>query len=127
MTRKAFTRAVQAALAAVAVGLASAVGMATDRTPASTVTSEQPSATPASAASPAPRLTRAQREDRRRSAATRALLERHGCWTDRAPAGVTPSHAVVTLPGGEPALVAAAIGFGIWLDGDPGVLHGFCP
>lgn len=57
-----------------------------------------------------------------------SLLARHHCWTGEAPAGAPdPGHAVVTVHGGRPRLVDAAVGFGIWLDGDPGVLHGFCP
>ena len=57
-----------------------------------------------------------------------SLLARHHCWTGEAPAGAPdPGHAVVTIHGGRPHLVDAAVGFGIWLEGDPGVLHGFCP
>ena len=56
------------------------------------------------------------------------LLEAHGCWTDAAPAGAPePRHAVVSRPGGRPKLVAADVGYGIWLEGEAGVLHGFCP
>jgi hypothetical protein len=54
------------------------------------------------------------------------LVERRDCWTGEAPAGVVPGHAVVTLPGERAALVPAEVGFGIWLDGDPGRLHAFC-
>ena len=54
------------------------------------------------------------------------LVERHDCWTGEAPGGVIPGHAVVTLPGERAALVPAEVGFGIWLDGDPGRLHAFC-
>lgn len=56
------------------------------------------------------------------------LVGRHDCWTGAAPAGApVPSHAVVTRPGRRAQLVDADVGFGIWLDGDPGVLHAFCP
>ena len=62
-----------------------------------------------------------------RAARTMRLFRRHGCWTGDAAAGAVPTHALVTLPGKQPALVEADVGFGIWLDGDPGVLHAFCP
>lgn len=59
------------------------------------------------------------------------LVTGHDCWTDEAPAGAVPGHAVVTLPGTDhrarPHVVPADVGFGIWLDGDPGTLHAFCP
>ena len=55
------------------------------------------------------------------------LVAAHDCWTDDAPAGVVPGHAVVTLPGAHPRVVPADVGFGIRLDGDPGTLHAFCP
>jgi hypothetical protein len=56
------------------------------------------------------------------------LLRTHDCWTAAAPAGApVPEHAVVTLAGRRAAYVAADVGYGIWLDGDPGILHGFCP
>lgn len=56
------------------------------------------------------------------------LLARHGCWTGPAPAGSpAPGHAVVTLPGARAELVAADVGFGIWLEHAPGTVHGFCP
>src|SRR5262245_32018193 len=55
------------------------------------------------------------------------LEDRHHCWTGAAPEpDVIPGHAVVTLPGHRPQLVDADVGFGIWLDGDPGTLHAFC-
>jgi len=115
-------------LAALAVAFALLVGMTTDWTPISTATTADPSApAPSTTDAGQPRLTKTQRADQRRAAAVGKLLRRHGCWTGQAPAGVTPTHAVVTLPGAEPALVAAEVGFGIWLDGDPGVVHGFCP
>ena len=64
----------------------------------------------------------------RRAARVSHLLAEHLCWTGAAPAGsASPTRAVVTLPGRRPALVAAEVGYGIWLDGDPGVVHGFCP
>lgn len=56
------------------------------------------------------------------------LLARHGCWTGPAPAGSpAPGHAVVTLPGARARLVAADVGFAIWLEHAPGTVHGFCP
>ena len=55
------------------------------------------------------------------------LFQKHRCWKGEAPAGIVPAHALVTLPGQPPAVVAADVGYGIWLDGDPGELHGFCP
>ena len=55
------------------------------------------------------------------------LLARHHCWSGRAPVGApAPTHALVTPPGGRAHLVPAAVGYGIWLDGKPGVLHAFC-
>jgi hypothetical protein len=63
----------------------------------------------------------------RRSRAERLLAE-YACWTGEIPAGrAAPTHAVVTLPGERAELVDADTGFAIWLDGAPGVLHGFCP
>jgi hypothetical protein len=55
------------------------------------------------------------------------LIAKRDCWTGRAPENTIPGHAIVTLPGTEPAMVKADVGFGIWLDGDPGTLHAFCP
>lgn len=55
------------------------------------------------------------------------LVVRHDCWTGAAPEGVEPTHAVISRPGGTARRVAARVGFGIWLDGDPGLIHGFCP
>lgn len=55
-----------------------------------------------------------------------SLMEANGCWSGAAPEGVSPTKAVVTLPGQRPRLVAADVGFGIWLEHDPGILHGFC-
>lgn len=54
------------------------------------------------------------------------IVERHDCWSGAAPAGVEPTHAVVTLPGQVARRVPADVGYGIWLDHDPGVLHAFC-
>ena len=63
----------------------------------------------------------------KRSRAERLLAE-YACWTGEIPAGQSvPTHAVVTLPGQRAELVDADTGFAIWLDGAPGVLHGFCP
>lgn len=73
---------------------------------------------------PPTRDTRAER----RAARVAVLMAEHGCWSDAAPAGApAPTRAVVTLPDGGPRLATAEVGYGIWLDGDPGVLHGFCP
>ena len=55
------------------------------------------------------------------------LISGHDCWTGTAPQGVIPGHAVVTSPGHRARLVDAGVGFAIWLDGAPGVLHAFCP
>ena len=55
------------------------------------------------------------------------LVERHDCWTGAAPAGTEPARAVVTLPGGRASVVGAGVGYRIWLDDRPGVLHAFCP
>ena len=55
------------------------------------------------------------------------LITGHDCWTGTAPEGVIPGHAVVTRPGHRARLVDADVGFAIWLDGAPGVLHAFCP
>ena len=62
-----------------------------------------------------------------KAARTVQLFSRDGCWNGEAPTGAVPTHALVTLPGRQPTLVAADVGYGIWLDGDPGQLHGFCP
>ena len=115
------------ALVALALATVLVVALTADRTTSSTATAE-PSAPASSVAPPAkPRPTKAQRRAARRSAVTSRLLEDNHCWVGRAPDGAAPTHAVVTLPGSEPALVAAEVGFGIWLEGEPGVLHGFCP
>ena len=66
-------------------------------------------------------------ELRRAAKAARADRLFYGCWNGDAPAGAMPTHALVTLPGKQPALVAADIGYGIWMDGAAGQLHGFCP
>lgn len=56
------------------------------------------------------------------------LIADHDCWSGAAPdPTVIPGHAVVTLPGEEPALLPADIGFEIWLEGRPGTVHAFCP
>src|SRR6476661_1830785 len=54
------------------------------------------------------------------------IVAAHHCWSGEAPTGVEPAHAVVTRPGQQPRLVRAEVGYGIWLDHDPGVLHAFC-
>ena len=53
-------------------------------------------------------------EARQAAKAARAdrLFRQNGCWNGEAPAGVVPTHALVTLPGQQPALVAADVGFG---------------
>lgn len=54
------------------------------------------------------------------------LLAEHDCWTSNGPAGVIPGHAVYTLPGRGTAYGPASVGFAIWQDDKPGILHGFC-
>jgi hypothetical protein len=54
------------------------------------------------------------------------LMERHSCWSGEGPPGVIPGRAIVSAPGGRAEVVPADVGFGIWMDGDPGMLHGFC-
>lgn len=54
------------------------------------------------------------------------LIERNDCWADDAPKDVIPGHAVVTLPGQDPKVAHADVGFAIWLDGRPGTVHAFC-
>src|SRR5262245_43571178 len=68
-----------------------------------------------------------QEPGQKKSRAERLLAE-YACWSGQVPAGqAAPTHAVVTLPGERAELVDAEVGFAIWLDGAPGVLHGFCP
>ena len=55
------------------------------------------------------------------------LVTRHDCWTGTAPAGVTPTHAVVTMPGDRTRRMSAQVGFDIWVGDHAGVLHAFCP
>ncbi len=56
------------------------------------------------------------------------LIAAHDCWSGDAPdPTVIPGKAVVTLPGAEPALLPADVGFEIWLEGRPGTVHAFCP
>jgi len=55
-----------------------------------------------------------------------AIMAEHDCWRSQGPEGVIPGSAVVALPGRDAAWVSADVGFGIYLDGDPGVLYGFC-
>jgi len=55
------------------------------------------------------------------------LVEKHHCWTGKAPPDIgEPKHAVVTLPGGRARVMSADVGYGIWLYHEPGVLHAFC-
>jgi hypothetical protein len=58
------------------------------------------------------------------------LVRRDRCWSGDAPAdmaGRVPGHALVRLPHDDaPRLVDSSVGFGIWLDGDPGHLYAFC-
>lgn len=118
-------------LSALGLALVLVIALTTDWTTSSTATAGPTSdpGAPVTSATPTARAkpTKAQRRAVRRSAATRTLLEDNGCWVGEAPDGAAPTHAVVTLPGAGPALVAADVGFGIWLEGEPGVLHGFCP
>jgi hypothetical protein len=60
--------------------------------------------------------------------AVQRLMDEAGCWTSATAtdAHVMPGSALVTLPGGDPELVDPDIGFAIWLEGRPGVLHAFC-
>lgn len=55
-----------------------------------------------------------------------SLLAEHDCWTSNSPTGVIPGHAVYTLPGRGTTYGPASVGFAIWQDGKPGILHGFC-
>lgn len=55
------------------------------------------------------------------------LIARHECWAGEAPSDVIPGHAIVTLPGGRPRVMLSDVGFGIWLDHNPGTVHAFCP
>lgn len=54
------------------------------------------------------------------------LIATHGCWASGGPDDVIPGHAVADV-GNGPELVTSDVGFGIWLDGDPGQLFAFCP
>ena len=80
---------------------------------------------PARAAARARALANLARKAKAQARLVRLFQQNH-CWQGEAPAGVVPTHALVTLPGAQPALVDADVGYGIWLDGDPGELHGFC-
>lgn len=67
-------------------------------------------------------------EEARRGEMIKALNVEHDCYTGQNPTpGVDPRYAVVTLPGEDPALLPSTVGFGIWLNGDPGQHHSFCP
>lgn len=54
------------------------------------------------------------------------LIADNGCWTGEGPADVIPGHSVVDV-GNGPELALSDVGFGIWLDGDPGKVYAFCP
>ena len=54
------------------------------------------------------------------------LMADNDCWTGSGPEGVIPGHAVVDI-GNGPEVHPSEVGFGIWLDGDPGTLFAFCP
>jgi hypothetical protein len=63
---------------------------------------------------------------------TEIMLDSHDCWTGDAPAGIIPSHVVVTLPGhveptyGGRKLTTAALNH-LFADGPTvGDVHGFC-
>jgi hypothetical protein len=117
-------------LSALAAAVALVIVLTTDWTPSSSATPEPGSAATATPTAPPTvdaRTARAQAKRAERAAAVLRLLRANGCWSGAAPAGTTPTHAVVTLPGHRAALVDADVGFGIWLEGDPGELHGFCP
>jgi hypothetical protein len=56
------------------------------------------------------------------------IIDRHDCYTGEAPdPNMIPEFAIVSTAKRGPHLVPSAVGFGIWLDGDPGTLHAFCP
>lgn len=56
------------------------------------------------------------------------LVSRHHCWSGESPPGAPDAtRAIVTLPDDRTRVVPADTGFGIWLEGDPGVVHAFCP
>lgn len=54
------------------------------------------------------------------------LFVDHECWVDDGLTHPMPAGALATLPGEEPRIHAAEVGYGIWLEGDPGQLHAFC-
>jgi hypothetical protein len=124
------------ALTALAAAALLVIALTTDAKsgPAAGPTSE-PTSEPAKSAPAAPTVEPAaqSRAEARlaqkaaRAARTIRLFRQNGCWDGDAPAGAVPTHALVTLPGKQPTLVAAVVGYGIWLDGDPGQLHAFCP
>lgn len=64
------------------------------------------------------------------------LIDEHDCWTGPAPGAVTPSRAVVSLPGRTAEVTDSEVGFELWLGPDreagtgderAGKLHAFCP
>ncbi|MDX6371240.1 MAG: hypothetical protein QOD98_228 [Nocardioidaceae bacterium] len=126
-------------LTALAVALILVIALTTDRSPSGSATptsevSDEPTAEPSTPALPDPAKAAVQAralaklaKQAKAQARIVRLFKQGGCWQAEAPAGAEPTHALVTLPGEQPAMVAADVGYGIWLDGDPGQLHAFCP
>ena len=117
---------VLAVLTALAVAVILVVALATGGT---TFPAAEPGPQPAPTNGPADQSRAEVRQAAKAARAARAdrLFRFYRCWNGDAPAGVVPTHALVTLPGKQPALVAADVGYGIWMDGAAGQLHGFCP
>jgi hypothetical protein len=126
-------------LTALAIAVILVIALRTDRSPntsaaptaqATVEATVEPSTTavpdPAKAAARARALAKLAKKAKAQALLVK-LFQEKGCWNGEAPPGVVPTHALVTLPGAEPALVAADVGYSIWLEGDPGELHGFCP
>lgn len=90
------------------VALVSACGIVALQSPGATLVSQQP----------------AEMSDR--PSRVEQLVESHHCWTGAGPEGVEPTKAVVTLPGQKAQVRSADLGFKIWLEGKPGVVHAFC-
>jgi hypothetical protein len=123
-------------LTALAVAVILVIAMTTDgKTGSAAEPASEPTSASAKSAPVAPAVdpvvqSRAKArlaEKAARAALIIRLFRQNGCWNGDAPAGAVPTHALVTLPGKGPVLVAADVGFGIWQDGDPGELHAFCP